>query len=328
MRRRGFLGLLGGVALATSAAHGQQHPKPVIGFLSSAEGWKPGSPLFQEFRKGLAEQGYVEGRDVAVEYRWARGQYDLLPGMASELVGQKVDVIVTTGGSVALRAAKEATSSIPIVALMGADPVAGGLVESLSRPGGNITGVAQLMTEADAKRLELLHELVPSANTIAYLENPTLPFASQETERIKSAAQLLGLNMPVVRASRVEDLASAFAAITKSGAGALLVHADPFFFIQRQKLIELANSNHLPTMYFFREFVTAGGLISYSTRLDQGYHQIGVYVGRVLNGAKPADLPIAQQSEKIELVLNQKTAQALGLTTPQSLLARADEVIE
>lgn len=327
MKRRGFLALLGGAALAASSVRGQQPPKVVIGFLSSAESWKPGSPLLEEFRKGLAEQGYVEGRDVAIEYRWARGQYDLLRGMASELV-DKVDVIVTTGGSVSLRAAKEVTSTIPIIALMGGDPVTGGLVESLSRPGGNITGVAQLMTAADVKRLELLHELVPSANAIAYLENPTLPFASQETERIKSAAQLLGLNMPVVRASRVEDLAGAFAAITKSGAGALLLHADPFFFIQRQKLIDLANSNRLPTMYFFREFVTAGGLISYSTRLDQGYHQIGVYVGRILKGAKPADLPIAQQSEKIELIINLKTAQALGITLPQSLLVRADEVIE
>ena len=328
MRRRGFLALLGGAVLAASAAHGQQPAKAVIGFLSSAEGWKPGSPLLEEFRKGLAEQGYVEGRDVAMEYRWARGQYDLLPGMASELVAKKVDVIVTSGGTVSLRAAKKVTSTIPIIGLMGADPVAGGLVESLNRPGGNITGVAQLMAEADAKRLQLLHELVPSANTIAYLENPTLPFASQETERIQSAAQIFGLRMPVIRASQVEDLPGAFAAIAQSAAGALLVHADPFFFIQRQKLVELANSNRLPAMYFFREFVTAGGLISYSTRLDEGYHQIGVYVARILKGAKPADLPVAQQSEKIELVINQRTAQALGLTVPQSLLARADEVIE
>jgi putative ABC transport system substrate-binding protein len=328
MKRRGFLVVLGGAAFGAAAARAQQQPKYNIGFLSSAEGWKPGSRLLTEFRKGLAEQGLEEGRDVAIEYRWAAGQYALLAKMASELVEHKVDLIVTPAGSVTLRAAKKVTSTIPIVAMMGGDPVAGGIVESLNRPGGNITGIAQLMSDTDAKRLQLLHELVPASDTIAYLENPTLPFVNQETKRMENTARDLGLKMPVVRATRVADFDEAFTAILKSGAGALLVHADPFFFIQRQLLVDFANQNRLPAMYFFREFVTAGGLISYSTRLDEGYHELGAYVGRVLKGTKPADLPIIQQSEKIELVVNEKTANAIGLTIPQSILVRADEVIE
>jgi ABC-type uncharacterized transport system substrate-binding protein len=316
MKRRGFLALLGAAALGAAEARAQQQPKYNIGFLSSAEGWKPGSRLLAEFRRGLAEQGLEEGRDVAIEYRWAAGEYALLPKMASELVEHKVDLIVTTAGSVTLRAAKKITSTIPIVAMMGGDPVARGIVDSLNRPGGNITGIAQLMSDTDAKRLQLLHELVPATDTVAYLENPTLPFVNQETKRMQNTARDLGLKMPVVRASRVADFDEAFTAILQSGAGALLVHADPFFTIQRQVLVDFANRNRLPAMYFFREFVTAGGLISYSTRLDEGYHELGVYVGRVLKGVKPADLPIAQQSEKIELVVNEKTANAIGLTIP------------
>ena len=226
------------------------------------------------------------------------------------------------------RVAKAATNTIPIVALIAGDPVAARLVDSFSRPGGNVTGVAQLVTDADAKRLELLHELVPAAKTIAYLQNPTLPNSESPTRNVESAAHTLGVTLSVVKASSDSNLAAAFAAISQGRIGALLVGADPFFFMQRDQVVTLAERHAVPTMYFFREFVTAGGLIGYGTRLADAYHQIGVYTGRILKGASPADLPIAQQSEKIELVINLKTANALGLTIPQSILARAEEVIE
>ena len=325
MRRRELMLLLGGTMITARALRAQQKAMPVIGYLNAARS-TPG--MLDEFRNGLAEHGYQEGQNVLIEYRWAEGQYDRLPAMAAELVRRPVYVIVGTGGAVSGRVAKAATNTIPIVALMGSDPVAMGLADSLSHPGGNVTGVAQLVTEADAKRLELLHELVPAASTVAYLENPTLPNSQSATRNVEAAARTLGVMLSVVTASYDSGLDAAFAAISQQRIGALLIGADPFFFMQRDQIVTLAQRHAVPTMYFFREFVTAGGLISYATRLADAYHQIGVYTGKILKGARPADLAIAQQSEKIELVINLKTANALGLTIPQSILVRADEVIE
>jgi len=265
---------------------------------------------------------------VLTEYRWAEGQYDRLPALAAELVRGRVDVVVAAGGSNAGLAAKAATNTIPIVVLIGGDPVELGLAASLSRPGGNVTGVAQLVIAAEQKRLELLHELMPAAKTIAYLVNPAGPNAEKQTRDAVSEEQALGVKLSILRASSDRDFAAAFATIVQDRIGALVVGADPFFFMQRDQLVALSIRHAVPTMYFFREFAAAGGLISYGTRLVDGYHQLGVYTGKVLKGAKPADLPIAQQSEKIELVINLKTAKALGFTVPLSLLTRADELIE
>ena len=325
MRRRELMLLAGGMMIQARTLRAQQKAMPVIGFLSAGS-HTPGA--LDEFRKGLAENGYYEGHNVLIEYRWAEGRYDRLPALAAELVRHPVDVIVTGGGAISGRVAKAATKTVPIVALIGGDPVAAGLSDSFSHPGGNVTGVAQLVTETDAKRLQLLHELVPDAKTIAYLENPTLPNAENPARNVESAARTLGVRLSVVRASSDTSLAAAFAAISQEQAGALLVGADPFFFMQRDRLVALAERHAVPTMYFFRAFVTAGGLISYASKLADAYRQIGAYAGRILKGARPADLPIARQSEKIELVINLKTAKALGLAVPPSILARADEVIE
>ena len=326
MRRREVIALLGGAAaMAPLTGRAQGVPMPVIGYLNVVT---PVPALMEEFRNALAEGGFHEGRNVAIEYRSAEGRYDLLPGLAADLVRRRVDVIVTAGGTLSGRAAAAATSTIPIVALIGADPVAAGFVGSLSRPGGNITGVAQLVSESSSKRLQLLHELAPAAGTIGYLENPAQLNASQSTKSIAAEGRALGVMISVVSASTDAELAAAFVAISKDRVGALLVSADSYFFMRREEVVALSAGIAVPTMYFFREFVAAGGLISYGTRLAGGYRQIGVYAARILKGEKPADLPIAQQSENIELVVNLKTAKALGLTVPQSILARADEVIE
>jgi putative ABC transport system substrate-binding protein len=325
MRRREFIAGLGSAAAWPLVARAQQQPMSVVGFLNSTEA----SPsLINEFRNGLAENGYYEGRNVLIEYRWAEGQYDRLPDLAAELVRRRVDVIVSSGGSGPALAAKAATNTIPIVVLMGGDPVNLGLVASLSRPGSNVTGVAQLVVAAEQKRLELCRELVPGASTIAYLVNPAGPNTEGQTQNIDAQARVVGAKLSVLRASSDRDFAAAFATITKERVGALIVGADPFFFMRREQLVALSNRHAVPTMYFFREFATAGGLISYGTRLADGYRQVGVYTSRILKGAKPADMPIAQQSEKIELIINLKTAKALGLEIPPHLLARADEVIE
>jgi putative tryptophan/tyrosine transport system substrate-binding protein len=326
MRRREFIALLGGTALAWPLdARAQQPTKPVIGFLNTS---KPNPPMLEEFRIGLAENAYYEGQNVLIEYRWAEGRYDRLPALAAELVRKRVDVIVAAGGSNAATAAKAATSTIPIVVLIGGDPVELGLAASFGRPGGNVTGVAQLVVAAEQKRLELIHELVPTAKTIAYLVNPAGPNAKKQIEDAVSQEHALGVKLSVLNASSDGDFDAAFATVAQDRIGALTVGADPFFFMQRDQLTALSMRHAVPTMYFFREFVTAGGLISYGTRLVEGYHQLGVYTGKVLKGAKPADMPITQQSEKIELVINLKTAKALGLDVPLSLLTRADELIE
>jgi putative ABC transport system substrate-binding protein len=237
-------------------------------------------------------------------------------------------VIVAAGGTNAVTAAKKATSTIPVVALIGGDPVNLGLAASLSHPGGNITGIAQLVVAAEQKRLELLHELVPIAKTIAYLVNPAGPNAKRQVEDAISQAHALGMKLSVVQGSSEGDFAAAFASVVQDRIGALAIGADPFFFVHRDQLVALSMRHAVPTMYYFREFATAGGLISYGTRLADGYHQLGVYTGKVLKGAKPAEMPIIQQSEKIELIINLKTAKALGLEVPLSLLTRADELIE
>jgi putative tryptophan/tyrosine transport system substrate-binding protein len=326
MRRREFIGLVGGAAAWPIVSAAQQPSMPVIGFLNSTEAYEP---LLDEFRSGLAESGFYEGRNVRIEYRWAAGRYDRLPELAADLALHRVDVIVATGGGgVSGLAAKAATNTIPIVVLSGADPVQAGLVASFSRPGGNVTGVAQLVAATEQKRLELLHELVPPAKTVAYLVNPTGPNTEKQVRDVAAQGHALDVKIVVLRASTDRDFAAAYEATAGEPLGSLLVAADPFFFMKRDQLVALSARYSVPTMYFFREFATAGGLISYGSRLAEGYHQIGVYTGRILKGAKPADLPISQQSEKIELVINLKTAKALGLTVPLSLLTRADELIE
>ena len=325
MRRRELLLLLGGAMSAARVVRAQQKAMPVIGYLNSATRF---AGALDAFQKGLAETGYYEGQNVVIEYRWAEGHYDRLPALAAELVHHPVDVIVASGGSISALAAQTATNTIPIVFLSGGDPVKNGLAASFSHPGGNATGVAQLVTAVEEKSFELLRELLPTIDTIAYLENPTNPNASKTTHNIKSAAGRLGVKLFVARASNESEVDAAFAMIVQKQIGALLVGSDSYFFMRRDQLARLSARDRVATMYFFREFVVAGGLISYGTRLLDGFHAVGVYTGKILKGAKPAELAIAQQSEKIELVINLKTAKALSLTVPLSILARADEVIE
>jgi putative ABC transport system substrate-binding protein len=297
---------------------------PVIGYLSS---YSPLNPFVAGFRQGLSEAGYVEGQNVAIEYRWAEGHYDRLPALAADLVDRKVGVIAASGGDLSSRAAKSATSRIPIVSIIGGDPIEAGLVASLTRPGGNLTGVSFLDVELTSKRLELLTELVPRANVIALLENPSDPNAERIMRDAQEAARTKGVQLLILKASTESEIDAAFATLVQPRAGALLVGADPFFLTQREQLVALASRHAVPAIYSLRDFAASGGLISYGTSLTAVYRQVGVYVGKILNGAKPADLPV-QQPTKFELVINLKTAAALGLTVPQSILARADEVIE
>jgi putative ABC transport system substrate-binding protein len=298
---------------------------PVIGYLAVASPG-PFAPYVDAFREGLSETGYVEGQNVAIEYRWAEGRYDRLPALAADLVGRGVDVIVSGGVSPAL-AAKSATSTIPIVFETGVDPVEAGLVASFARPGGNLTGVTILTAVLMPKRFELLCELVPEAKVIALLANPNNASAERMVGDVQEAARAKGVQLHILKAGAEEEFETAFASLAQLQAGALLVGNDAFFFSRRDQLVALAARHVVPAMYEWREFAAAGGLISYGTSLSGMWRRAGTYVGRILAGAKPADLPV-QQPTKFELVVNLNTAKALGLTVPQSILARADEVIE
>jgi putative ABC transport system substrate-binding protein len=326
MRRREFIALLGGAAVAWPlTARTEQHAMPVIGYLSSGSQESDVLRLTQ-FRKGLSETGYIEGRDVAIE-RWADGLSERLPALAAELVRRRVSVIVAAGTPSAL-SAKGATSTIPIIFLTPADPVLIGLVASLSRPDANMTGVASLAVELGLKQLELAHELVPAATTIALLVNPTSStIAETLTRELRTAARTFGLQLHVLHASTKRDFDTAFAALERLRAGALVISTDNFFNDQSQQLVALAVRHAMPTIYPFHEYAQAGGLMSYGQSYAAPYRQIGIYAGRILKGERPADLPV-QQTTKIELIINLKTAKALGLEMPPTLLARADEVIE
>jgi len=321
MRRRELLLLLGGMMPAARALRAQQKAMPVIGFLGSTSPG-PNEPSLAAFRQGLSETGYVEGQNVTIEYRWAEGHFDRLPALAADLVARKVDVIATTGGNGPVRAAKNATSTIPIVATLGDDPVELGLVASLARPGGNLTGINMITAELMPKRLELLSELVPRAGVIALLANPG---AESMIREVQEAARAKGVQLQILKASSESEIDAAFA--SPSQTGALLVGNDPFFMSRREQLVALAARYAVPAMYEWREFVAAGGLISYGTSRTGTWRRFGNYAGKILSGAKPADLPV-EQPTKFELVINLNTAKALGLTIPHSMLMLADEVIE
>jgi ABC-type uncharacterized transport system substrate-binding protein len=327
MRRREFIWLFEGAAvLWPLAVYAQQRPMPVIGFLNVAS---PG-PLRQQiaaFREGLKESGYVEGQNVAVEYRWAEGQYERLPELAADLVRQQVSVIFVGGGAPAELAVKAATTTIPIVFSTGGDPVRSGLVASLNQPSGNITGVYHFATGLEAKRLGLLHEMLPKATPIAVLINPNYADAENQLRDVQEAAARLGVQLVVVRANAESDFNAAFSTVVQQRSGALLVCASPFFNNKREQLVVLAARHALPTIYEWRDFAAAGGLMSYGTSLADAYRQAGVYAGLILKGAKPADLPIVQAT-RFEFVINLSTAKALGIEVPPTLSARADEVIE
>jgi putative ABC transport system substrate-binding protein len=324
--RRQFISALGSTAIAWPfAARAQQPAMPVIGFLNSGSA-NPYEQLVQAFRDGLSDAGYVEGRNVTIEYRWAAGQIDRLPALAAELVQLQVAVIATSGGDVSAKAAKAATSSIPIVSTIGGDPVKEGLVASFNRPGSNLTG-ATLFASSAAKRLELLHQLVPKAVTIMALFDPSDPVVVRDKESLQAASKTLGLHLRFANTGTVSELESAFETIDRDRPDALFVGSNPFYTFHREQIVGLAARHAIPTIYGQIEFPAAGGLISYGTRLADTYRQVGVYTGRILKGEKPADLPIVQPT-KFELVINLKTAKALGLDVPPTLLAIADEVIE
>ena len=326
LRRREFITLVGGAVAWSLAARAQQPAMPMIGFLNTRSA-DVSSHLVAALRRGLAENGYVEGQTVTVEYRWANGQYDRIPALAAELANRPMAVLVATGGEPAAMAAKAATSSIPIVFGIGGDPIKLGLVASYNRPGGNATGINILTNVLAAKRLGLLHELVPKVITVGFLINPIFPTAESPLSDTQEAARAIGVQLHVLRASIDHEIDTAFESVAQQGISALAVAADPFFNTRRDKLVALAARHAVPTIYQNREYPAAGGLMSYGIDLADVYRQIGAYAGRILKGAKPADLPVLQPT-KFEFVLNLKTAKALGLTPSSGMLAIADEVIE
>ena len=325
MRRRKFVALLGGVAAWPFAARAQQKAMPVIGVLNTGS-LNPSSPFMDAFRQGLSEAGYVEGQNLAIEYRWAEGHYDRLPALAADLVDRKVDLIMASSPPSAL-AAKSATSTIPIVFRSGADPVGDGLIASLAHPGGNLTGVSFIADELTAKRLALLSELVPRAGVIALLMNPNNATAERVIRDVQEAARTNGLQLHVLKASSEREIDSAFASLVQLHVDALVVGADPFLSTRREQLVTLASRRAVPAIYAWREFAAIGGLISYGSSLTAAFRLVGAYAGKILKGTKPADLPV-EQPTKYELVINLKTAKALGITVPPTLLASADEEIE
>ena len=330
MKRREFISLLGGAVVSWPlAARAQQISIPVIGFLSG-ESPDTSTHLVTAFRQGLNEVGFVEGQNVAIEYRWALGQNDRLAALARDLVSRHVTVIAATagGGTAASLAAKAATSTIPIVFTSGVDPVKIGLVESLNRPGGNVTGIAFLSLALEPKRLGFLHELVPQATDIAVMLNPTLPDSENQLREVQEAARTIGLHdVAILHASDIDEIEAAFKSLDQIRPGALLVGTDPFYINRREQIVGLAARHAIPTMYDGREFTEVGGLISYGASFADAVRQVGVYTGRILKGEKASDLPVLQPT-KIELIINLKTAKALNISLPQSLLVAADEVIE
>jgi putative ABC transport system substrate-binding protein len=327
LKRREFITALGGAMAWPLAARAQQPTNPLIGFLHSASAAAFAAPL-AAFHKGLSEAGYVEGQNVTIEYRWAEGQNDRLPALAAELVHRRVAVIVTPGSTAAALAAKAATATIPIVFVIGADPVKIGLVTSLNRPGGNATGINDFGVEIGAKRLGLLHELLPGAARFGVLVNPENPFVTESyLAELQPAASAIGRQIEVVSASTNGDIDTAFATLVKKRTDALLISPDALFVTRRVQLIMLAVRHMLPALYHRREFAEAGGLMSYGSDLVDQYHQTSVYVGRILRGEKPTEMPV-QLPTKFEFVINMQAAKTIGLDIPSSLLARADEVIE
>jgi putative ABC transport system substrate-binding protein len=326
MRRRDFLAVLGSAVAWPLAARGQQLVTPVIGFLFA--GSQEANVYDQVFRKGLSEMGFVEPRNVAIEYHYAGDQYDRLPALAADLVRRHVGVIAAPGNTAAALAAKAATTTIPIVFTVAVDPVAAGLVASLNRPGGNVTGVTTLNVEIGPKRLEVLHELVPTETSMGLLVNPSNPALAEPLSRdAQAAARALGLQLHVLHASSEPDFDSVFASLSKLGVGALVIAPDQFFNSRTGQLAALTIRYAVPAIYEYREFAAAGGLASYGPSRTESYNQSGVYVGRILKGEKPADLPV-MQATKFDLIINLKTAKALGITMSLPLLGRADEVIE
>jgi putative ABC transport system substrate-binding protein len=326
MKRRDFITLLGGAAAAWPLAAGAQQPAmPVIGYLSSL-GQAISVRFDAAFRQGLSDMGYFEGQNVSVEYRWITERYDALPAMAADLVQRQATVIFALGPPAVL-AAKAASGTVPIVFVTGADPLKFGFVASFNKPGGNITGIWMVLTALAEKRLQLMHDLLPKAELIGLLINPTSPVAEPQKREAQAAAHVLGVKLTVLSAVTENDFDQVFASLARQRADALFVSADPFFASKREHLVALAAQHAMPTTYEFREFVEAGGLMSYGTVLSDGFYKGGNYVGKVLKGTKPADLPV-EQVDKFELVINLKTAKTLGLTVPDKLVALADEVIE
>jgi putative ABC transport system substrate-binding protein len=326
VRRREFITLLGGAAVTWPLAAYAQQSMPVIGFLSGRSPGEAASAV-EAFRQGLGETGYVEGQNVSIEYRWAEGRYDRLPALAADLVGRQVAVIAATGGEASGLAAKAATATIPIVFTMGGDPVELGLVLRLNNPGGNVTGVTFIVGDIATKRLGLLRQLVPNATTITMLINPNYPATSAEVRDVQAAARSLGLQINVLNASTSTEIDAALATFVGKRPDALFVGGDPFLLGQRDQIVSLAARHAVPTTYPQREYVDAGGLMSYGTSVPNGYRQAGVYTGRILRGAKPSELPVLQPT-KLELAINLRTVKTLGLDVPPNLLAIADEVIE
>ena len=327
MRRREFICLIGGVAAWPLRARAQQQKVPVVGFLHPGSP-EPSASLLAAFRQGLAEAGYREGENVAIEFRWAHGENSRLGEMAADLVQRQVAVIVTPIGTVTVLAAKTATSTIPIVFSAGTDPVKAGIVASLRRPGGNVTGVNYMAAELSAKRLSLLHELTPRATRIALLVNPANPVPAETVPKdTEAAAETIGLHIDVYKAETSREIEMAFDALIQNRADALVIGADAFFIDRRVQIVTLATRYLLPTVYFLREFAEIGGLMSYGASDFGRYREVGIYTGRILKGEKPADMPVVQPTQ-FELVINLSTARAIGITVPPSLLAQANEVIE
>jgi putative ABC transport system substrate-binding protein len=330
MRRREFISLLGGAAtaplLAPCAAHSQQ-AMPVIGYLHFGSPGGPFARFMAAFKAGLKEGGYVEGETIAIEYRWAEGQSDRLPALAADLVRRGVAAIATAGGERAVLAAKAATRTIPVVFLIGADPVKLGIVPSMARPAGNVTGITMLTLSLENKRFGLLHEMIPKARTIAAMIDPSRAVSQEQIEEVRAAAAQAGVKLVIVHATRESDFDTAFAQMIAQGAGALQVCANPLFLSRHQQLVTLAAHHRIPAMYDFRYYAEVGGLMSYGTDIADAYRQSGAYVAKILKGAKPADLPV-MQTTRFEFVINLVTAKALGIEISPTLLARADAVIE